>query len=234
MAARKGGLTAQEVAELAQAVAAGKRVTVYLRDPVAGLGLAAGASARVVSVDGSTVTVRPRGVDDDLPYEAEELRRTKDEPAAAPVQAAPRRRAPAPAPVAKPVPAPAEVAAPTLPEIVEQAPLPPVAEVPAPVAEAPTRARPAARPQGQRVRVTITGSAEEGWTAAVAQGRVPLGDGDAVSPGAVLRAVRELGSEAAFLAVQESLAAAREAAARRIAELSKELEEAKAAFDALG
>lgn len=32
------------------------------------------ASAKVVSVDGNTVMIRPKGVNDELPFEAEELR----------------------------------------------------------------------------------------------------------------------------------------------------------------
>ena len=71
-------LSPADLTALAKAVADGKRATVFLCEGTPSLGLAAGASARVVSVSGSTVTVRPRGVDDELPYEADELRMTRE------------------------------------------------------------------------------------------------------------------------------------------------------------
>ncbi|MCT7294500.1 translation initiation factor, partial [Rhodococcus sp. PAE-6] len=37
-----------------------------------------GTSARVVSIRGSTVMVRPKGVDDELPVETDELRATRE------------------------------------------------------------------------------------------------------------------------------------------------------------
>ncbi|NGP30036.1 translation initiation factor, partial [Rhodococcus aetherivorans] len=71
-------LTDEQLAELSTAVADGRRATVYLIEGIPSLGIAPGASARAVSVAGRTVTVRPKGVDDELPFEAEELRLTKE------------------------------------------------------------------------------------------------------------------------------------------------------------
>ncbi|MFC8320047.1 hypothetical protein ACFUGC_17320, partial [Gordonia sp. NPDC057248] len=93
----RAGLGPDDLESLSAALAAGKRATVYLRDAMPSLNLEAGASARVVSIDGTTVTVSPRGVDDQLPFEADELRRNR--PAAATTAtAAVRRRTPEPAP----------------------------------------------------------------------------------------------------------------------------------------
>ena len=60
-------LTADNLAALATAVAEGKRATVYLREATPSLGIEAGTSAKVVSVDGNTVMIRPKGVNDELP-----------------------------------------------------------------------------------------------------------------------------------------------------------------------
>ncbi len=70
-------LTAEDLARYAAALTDGKKPLVYLIEAVPGLGLAPGASARIVGIDGGTVTVKPVGVDDHLPYEATELRATK-------------------------------------------------------------------------------------------------------------------------------------------------------------
>ncbi|KXO94485.1 hypothetical protein AXK56_17715 [Tsukamurella pulmonis] len=80
-------LTAADLARYTEALADGKKPLVYLVEGVPSLGLASGASARVVEVDGDTVTVKPTGVDDRLPYEARELRATKQPK---PVKRAPR------------------------------------------------------------------------------------------------------------------------------------------------
>ncbi len=81
-------LTADNLAALATAVAEGKRATVYLREATPSLGIEAGTSAKVVSVDGNTVMIRPKGVNDELPFEAEELRINRV--SAAPAKPAPR------------------------------------------------------------------------------------------------------------------------------------------------
>lgn len=86
-------LTDDDLAALAEALAAGARRTVYLRDPVPSLGLAAASSARVVSVGDGVVTVRPRGVGDDLPFEPTDLALSAAS-ARAPRPAAPRKARP--------------------------------------------------------------------------------------------------------------------------------------------
>ncbi|MFC3241262.1 DUF6319 family protein [Gordonia humi] len=73
-------LTPDDLTRLSTALAEGRRATVYLREAVPSLGLGEGASARVVSIAGNTVTISPRGVDDELPYEADELRISKVAP----------------------------------------------------------------------------------------------------------------------------------------------------------
>lgn len=96
-------LTAEDLARYAAALAEGKKPLVYLVEGVPSLGLDAGASARVVEVDGAVVTVKPTGVDDQLPYDARELRATKQPK---PVKRAPKQ------PAAKPAPKPAANTAP--------------------------------------------------------------------------------------------------------------------------
>lgn len=81
-------LTAADLERFSAALADGKRPTVYLIEAVPGLGLAAGASAKVIEVSGTTVTVKPAGVDDQLPYDARELRATKQARAVKPVKKA--------------------------------------------------------------------------------------------------------------------------------------------------
>ncbi len=83
-------LTAEDLERYAAALADGKKPLAYLVEAVPSLGLAAGASARVVEVDGAVVTVRPTGVDDQLPYDARELRATKQPK---PVKRAPKAAA---------------------------------------------------------------------------------------------------------------------------------------------
>lgn len=103
VSSRKGdGLTSDDLTALSAGLATGKRVTVYLRDPMPSLNLDAGTSARVVSIEGSVVTVRPKGVDDQLPFEANELQRSQAATgSASPAQKRPAAR-PAPAKVAAP------------------------------------------------------------------------------------------------------------------------------------
>ena len=248
-------LTAENLEALAAAVAEGKRATVYLREATPSLGLEAGCSAKVVSVEGNTVLIRPKGVNDELPYEAEELRMTRKAPEpAAPAKStarasAPRKSAPAPAPRATaptPAPVPARTAvapvAPTTPAPAKPpakaAAAPAPAANPAPVptpapAANPAPARRARKPQGG-VSVTIHAGPENEWTVTVAHGAKRPGKAVPVTADAVDRAVRELGEPIALEAVQSVISAAREAAEQRIAALSKELEDARRALDALG
>ncbi|MGB6278528.1 MAG: translation initiation factor, partial [Rhodococcus sp. (in: high G+C Gram-positive bacteria)] len=104
-------LTPENLTTLAAALAEGRRATVYLREPNPSLGLPDGTSAKVVSIDGNTVTISPKGVNDELPYEAEELRITRN-PATPP---APAKRV-----AAKRIPP----SAPTQPQVPASAPAP--------------------------------------------------------------------------------------------------------------
>ncbi|MBJ8346483.1 NfeD family protein [Antrihabitans sp. YC2-6] len=233
----EAALTPDDVATLQAALASGKRATVYLRDPMPSLDLPAGTSARVVRIDGSTVIVSPRGVDDELPFELDEIRLTRLAPA--PKQE--RKPAPQPKAVAKPVtapkpvptttPAPAQKPAPTA----ERSPSDPTPD-PVPPAD-PKPKRGAARvPKKLQdgVLVTIHGGPEDNWTVSVAYGPRPPGKANPVKPEAVERAVAELDDSTARDAVDAVLSAARTAVTNRISDLNRQLEEARAALAALG
>ena len=75
---RADHLTEEQLGELGTALAEGRRATVYLVEGIPSLGIDPGTSARVVSISGSTVMVRPKGVDDELPFETDELRATRE------------------------------------------------------------------------------------------------------------------------------------------------------------
>lgn len=278
-------LTEQDLTELAAAVAAGKRAIVYLNDATPSLGLAEGCSARVLSIDGATVLIRPKGVNDELPFEADELRRTRlpakaaaraakaasAKPAVAkPASAKPAVAQPAvakpasvkpaaaksavakPAVAAAPKSVPAKVvdtrvapAAPPKPAPVAAtvSATPPKATVTAPKADPDTRASENTAPAPRRARrakdpasVSVTLHAEAGneWTVTVTHGERRPGKAAPVSADAVERAVRELGDPAAEQAVASVLSAAREAAARRVEELSRQLAEARDTLESLG
>ncbi|WP_137723083.1 DUF6319 family protein [Prescottella subtropica] len=219
-------LTADNLETLAAALAEGRRVTVYLRDAMPSLGIEAGCSAKVVSVDGNTVLIRPKGVDDELPFEAEELRMNRKAPEpAAPAKAPARKPAPAPVKPAVVKPAPVKTAAPMRP-VAPAAPVQPAEPAPAP---APRRPR---KPQGG-VSVTIHAGPENEWTVTVAHGAKRPSKAVPVSPDAVDRAMRELGEPGALDAVQSVISAARDAAEQRVAALAKELEDARRALEAL-
>ncbi|MDI9972466.1 DUF6319 family protein [Rhodococcus sp. IEGM 1307] len=231
-AAAPDHLTAENLETLAAAIAEGKRATVYLREAMPSLGLEAGASAKVISVQGNTLLIRPKGVDDELPFEAEELL---------------MRRIPAP----KPAPAPAARATPVVHQEIEPGP-PPAPKTAAPKAPAaktvatpaPAAAavpKPAAAPAKRTskkvpagVSVTIHAGADNDWSVTVAHGAKRPGKAVPVSPDAVERAVRELGEETAIEAVESIIVAARNLAAARVDELSRQLEDARKALEALG
>ncbi|GGF92862.1 hypothetical protein GCM10007304_03370 [Rhodococcoides trifolii] len=217
-------LTVDDLNSITAALAEGRRATVYLREPTPSLGLEAGASARVVSVDGTTVTVRPKGVDDQLPFEADELRLTR-----APAEPQPKSQ-PQPQPQPKATSrlataAPRLAAVVTTPAAVEEASAEP-AEPPA------ARPKPARRPKAQpsAVSVTITSGADNSWTVSVSSGAKRQGKPADVAADRVARAMRELGDPTVVAAVDEVIESARAAAQRRIAELSDELESARAAL----
>ncbi|MBY4127154.1 translation initiation factor [Rhodococcus fascians] len=228
-------LTSENLTTLAAALAEGRRATVYLREPNPSLGLPDGTSAKVVSIDGNTVTISPKGINDELPYEAEELRITRN--AATPP--APAKRVPA-----KKVSSPA-IAGPARTEAA--APQPTTTSAPAKaVAVEQSRAvvdQPRAQPQQQAARrakkapggisVTIHAGADNDWSVTVTQGAKRPTKAQPVSPESVSRAVRELGDPIARDAVEAVISHAREEAARRVAELSRQLEEARTTLAAL-
>ncbi|MFE2119266.1 DUF6319 family protein [Rhodococcus aetherivorans] len=242
-------LTDEQLAELTTAVADGRRATVYLIEGIPSLGIAPGASARAVSVAGRTVTVRPKGVDDELPFEAEELRLTKEP--SKPVRKAADRSTPRPTtprpttprtsasqPTASGpsrAPAPKSSSSPaSTPATKETTTVPPTAPEPQTGATPKPKAA-SRRPKKQPgVTVTITIDPEQEWTVGVAQGTRRLSKANPVSPDAVERAVLELGDEAALEAVRSVIDAARQAAEERVAQLSRELEEARKALESLG
>lgn len=219
-------LTEDDLTALQAALDAGKRATVYLREATPSLGLGAGASARVVSIDGTTVTVSPAGVDDQLPYEAEELRRSRTAPAKAPRAARAPRSAPAPTPAPAPA-TPAPVAAPR--PAPAPAPAPAAASTPAPAPAKPRRSKSAPAPIG----VTVASGPDDTWTVTVSHGSRKAGKPTVVTADRVLEAVRALGDPAASEAVEEKVEAARAAARERVEALSRELEDARRVLDRL-
>lgn len=173
-------LTDDDLRRFAEALAEGRKPLVYLIEAVPSLGLAAGASARIVEVSGSTVTVKPAGVDDHLPYEARELRATKQ-----------------PKPVKK--------------------------------AAAPKAATPkAAAAKGARsVAITLhVGSDNVALLKVTRNAQKPAGAREVPLP-AVHKTLAGLADKEAQAAVDEVLAAARDAAADRVAALQAELSAAK-------
>lgn len=221
----KTGLTTDDLESLATALAAGKRATVYLRDPMPSLDLPAGASARVVSIDGSTVTVSPKGVNDQLPFEADELLKSRVAASAAPARQRPVRAASAPtgvtnppragATASKPEPTPAPAPAPGKQKPVEEKSAPPK---PLRRTKAPTAA----------VSVTVTSVGETTWTVSLSHGSKRQGKPTEVTSDRVARAMQILGDEAAITAVDAVIESARASAQKRIDELSHELEAARA------
>ncbi|MBY4401346.1 translation initiation factor [Rhodococcus fascians] len=240
-------LTPENLTTLAAALAEGRRATVYLREPNPSLGLPDGTSAKVVSIDGNTVTISPKGVNDELPYEAEELRITRN-PATppAPAKRIPAKKTASTAPVSKPVAASEPVAvsksspsstsatASTSSAAPKSVPATDVAAKPAGAGSASTGSaprRPKKAPGG--VSVTIHAGADNDWSVTVTQGAKRPTKAQPVSPEAVGRAVRELGDVTARDAVEAVISHAREEAARRVAELSRQLDEARTTLAAL-
>ncbi|MDY6810825.1 MAG: DUF6319 family protein [Actinomycetota bacterium] len=219
----KTGLTADDLESLSAGLAAGKRVTVYLRDPMPALGLEAGVSARVVSIDGTTVIASPKGVDDQLPFEADELHRTR---AAAVSATAPRARASSSGPTTAP-PAKSPRRPPGAAKQSESAP-PKTPRRPAPPAAAKTTRR--GKPGTAAVSVTVTSIDATTWKVSVMHGTKRSGKATEVTADRVARAMRELGDTTAIAAVDGVIESARAAAQKRIEELNDELENARVAL----
>ncbi|MFC8932280.1 DUF6319 family protein [Rhodococcus sp. NPDC056506] len=220
-------LTAENLAALATAVAEGKRATVYLREATPSLGIEAGTSAKVVSVDGNTVLIRPKGVNDELPFEAEELRINR-------VSASPAKPAPRPKPVVESEPLMEPLVEPVRPKPRAQAAPAPVPATPPVPAATPRPAVKRAKKLPAGISVTIHAGADNDWSVTVTQGAKRPGKAVPVAPDAVERAVRELGEPTAIEAVESIIVAARDMAAARVDELSRQLEEARKMLEALG
>ena len=222
MSARgKTGLSTDDLASLTTALSAGKRATVYLRDPMPSLDLPAGASARVISVDGSTVTVRPKGVDDQLPFEADELLKTRTAAIPTPARPRPVKATPAPSAPSGASTAPKPIAPETKPTSESAKP---TSVQPNPVPPKPVR-----RPKpATAVSVTITSVGDTAWTVSLSHGTKKQGKATEVTSDRVARAMQMLGDDAAIQAVNAVIESARAAAQKRIDELSQELEAAKA------
>nr|WP_308192035.1 DUF6319 family protein [Gordonia zhenghanii] len=223
-------LTPDDLTKLATALADGRRATVYLREAVPSLGLEEGSSAKVVSIAGTTVTVSPRGVDDELPYEADELRITKDAPPKPePAKKAPQRKA-APRKAAPPAVTPAPKPAPTPSAPAPSSSGPDATPRPA-VKRTPRKATP--KKATQSVTVTVYGTTDNDWFVSMTRGAKKPPRSRSVTPEAVDAAVRELGDATTRDAVTSVLSAAHEEAQRRVEELSRELAAAKQALAAL-
>ncbi|KZF13587.1 DUF6319 family protein [Rhodococcus sp. EPR-134] len=220
-------LTADNLAALATAVAEGKRATVYLREATPSLGIEAGTSAKVVSVDGNTVMIRPKGVNDELPFEAEELRINR-------VSEAPAKPAPRPKPVVESEPLMEPLVEPVRPKPRAQPAPAPVPTTTAAPAATPRPAVKRAKKLPAGISVTIHAGADNDWSVTVTQGAKRPGKAVPVAPDAVERAVRELGEPTAIEAVESIIVAARDMAAARVDELSRQLEEARKMLEALG
>ncbi|TXG89962.1 translation initiation factor [Rhodococcus rhodnii] len=217
-------LTRDELDALSAALAEGRRATVYLRDAITSLGIEAGTSAKVVSIDGTSVLVRPKGVDDELPFEPDELHARRP---AAPQQNARAKAEPAAHQELEPAPKKPASPKPATPK--------PAAPKPVPAAAASTPAPRAARRKAPAsVSVTIHADAAGEWSVTVAQGAKRPSKATPVSPDAVERAIGELDVPAVADAVADILAAARNAAALKVDELTEQLEQARRALDALG
>ncbi|RZK73447.1 MAG: translation initiation factor, partial [Rhodococcus sp. (in: high G+C Gram-positive bacteria)] len=130
-----------------------------------------------------------------------------------------------------PPPAPKTPAAKTPAAKTVATPQPAATAVPKPAA-APAKRTSKKVPAG--VSVTIHAGADNDWSVTVAHGAKRPGKAVPVSPDAVERAVRELGEETAIEAVESIIVAARNLAAARVDELSRQLEDARKALEALG
>ncbi|GAB92390.1 DUF6319 family protein [Gordonia rhizosphera] len=219
----KAGLTADDLESLSAGLAAGKRVTVYLRDPMPALGLDAGVSARVLSIDGTTVIASPKGVDDQLPFEASELHRTRAAATSATVTRPHASSASATA--AAPAKSPRNQSS-----AVKQSGSAPSRTPREPGQPAAAKTTRRGKPGTAAVSVTVTSVDATTWRVSVLHGSKKQGKPTEVTADRVARAMRELGDTTAMSAVDGVIDSARAAAQKRIDELSDELETARAAL----
>ncbi|MFM9378020.1 DUF6319 family protein [Gordonia sp. VNK21] len=230
-------LTPEDLAALTEAVAQGRRATVYLREGTPSLGLEPGSSARVISVSGTTLLLKPRGVNDELPFEADEVRMTRTAPEpparspkkkAAPTKTAAPKKSAAP----KKTPSPTKTAAPKA--AAPKTAAPKTAAAPVRAAKPPARPAAGGRRAPSAVTVTIFGSSDNQWSVAVGRGGRKPPRSRPVTPEAVDAALAALGDDAALAAGSAVLNHAREAAQRRVEELAAELEAARRTLYELG
>lgn len=240
-------LTPDDLASLTGAIAEGRRATVYLVEGTPSLNLPAGSSARVVSVSGTTVVVRPRGIDDELPYEADELRLSKNAPAPLPSARAPRKQQSSAG--SRVVRESAALAASSAGGTTDAAPQQGVEEgsaasrrrdtVDGPsepnIKRAAAPRSPGRRASGAAKPVTLIlhGSADNRWSVALTRGGTKPPRSRPVTPESVETAVRALGDTSAVDAVTSLVNAARDEARRRVEELSRELDAARRELAAL-
>lgn len=237
-------LTPDDLTALAATVADGKTATVYLREGISSLGLVPGASARVISVSGSTVTIKPRGVDDELPYEADELRMTKNVAPQDKPKGTRTKAAPAPTPhaarasqTASATPKSTHTPKSTDPATPERAATPKstaAAKSASPKPARRTTSRNATPKPPASVTVTLFGSPDNAWSVSVTRGGRKPTRSRTVTPDSVEAAMAGLADDAAIAATSSVLNAAREQAQRRVDELSAELAAAQALLDNLG
>jgi hypothetical protein len=164
------------------------------------------------------VMVSPKGVDDQLPFEADELQKTRTAMSMTPARQRPGKATSAPLAVtksprsagtaSKPEPEPAK----SRPE--EQKSAPP---------KTPRRTKTSAT-----VSVTVASVGESGWTVSVSHGSKRQAKPTEVTSEQVTRAMQILGDDAAIMAVEAVIESARAAAQKRVDELSHELEAARA------
>ncbi|MGC4932075.1 DUF6319 family protein [Gordonia sp. DT30] len=235
---QSASLTPEDLTSLAAEVAQGRRPTVYLREGIPGLDLEPGTSARVLSVSGSTVTVSPRGVDDELPYEANELRRTKNE---APARSSAPRSSAAKSSTGNPHTATATTPNSAARQRRTRTPETSTAQSGSSRTDAPARSsdtepkskRAPVKKAAKTVSVTIYGSADNQWFVSMTRGAHKPQRARAVTVESVDAAMRELGDSIVQDAVTSVMTAAREEAKRRVDDLSRELEQAREALAAL-
>jgi hypothetical protein len=206
-------LSEQDIAQLRDALAAGKPATVWFTAKA--VGVEVGKSGKVLSFAepavGDFIEVKPTGSQDALSFGKSELTLTRPKRVPAASKPAP---APAPAPVAQ---APAE------PEIYQPAPV-----------EKPAK-KPARRASGKppaEVTVTLHSTSRGDWTVEVVVGSKRSVRAVPVPAAAIAKVAKELPSQVED-AISAVMAAARQQHQERIALLQAELDAARRALNEL-
>jgi hypothetical protein len=206
-------LSEQDIAQLRDALAAGKPPTVWFTAKA--VGVEVGKSGKVLSFAepavGDFIEVKPTGSQDALSFGKSELTLTRPKRVPAASKPAP---APAPAPVAQ---APAE------PEIYQPAPV-----------EKPAK-KPARRASGKppaEVTVTLHSTSRGDWTVEVVVGSKRSVRAVPVPAAAIAKVAKELPSQVED-AISAVMAAARQQHQERIALLQAELDAARRALNEL-